>query len=111
GEAARFTPRGGDYVDVIVAIVISCVGDHRSIGRKDRTTQGSEAGNQTLGVASFAADDPDVPTISESDLGLAKRGILKQERAGVRREHQSGLKKHEQACQQYSTHRSSKVVQ
>ena len=100
GEAARFAPGGGHHVDVIVPIVIARVGDLGSIRGKDRTAQDSGAGHQSLSVAARAIDNPDVAAKGESDLGLAERGALQQQRPGIRRERQDGREKHGKACQQ-----------
>ena len=100
GEAARFTARGGDHVDVIVPIVIARIGDHGSIRRKDRMAQDAGARHQALGVAARSIDNPDVSSEGESNLGLAERGTLQEQRPGIRREREDGRENHEEACQQ-----------
>ena len=109
GEAPRFPSRRGDHIDVIVPIVIARVGDHRSIGREDRAARGPGAGHQALGVTTLAIDDPDVAAEGESDLGLAERGALQQERSGIGRKSRDRGKKCEKAGQQYATHRLSEL--
>ncbi len=96
-EPARITSRRGDYVDVIIAIVIPRVRDHRSVRREDRMAQGSRAGYQTHRIATLTADNPDVAAIVEGDLSLAERGILQEQRTGIRRHGQKGGEQHKKS--------------
>ena len=65
------------------------------------------AGDQALGIAARAADDPDVSTIGKSDLSLAERRTLEKQRAGIRRPRRTESQNDEETYPEDATHKHS----
>src|SRR4029077_5237359 len=66
--------------DVQVAVIISDIGKHLPVGRKNRAAGGGGAGDQPRCRAAVASDDPDLATVSKGNLSLAERRRLQQQR-------------------------------
>ena len=111
-QAPGFAARGGDHVDVEIAVVIAGVGDHRAVRRKVRTAQQAGAGHQALGVAARAADNPDVSAERRKRSGSCSAwGFASSNGPESAENVRAERKKHGKACQQYATHKFSRVEQ
>src|SRR5262249_53927214 len=79
-QAPWLTASGRNDVHVEVAVVLAGESDLRAVGRKVGAELQAGATGEPAGRASLSAHNPQIAGVAEGNVGLAQRGLLKQER-------------------------------
>ena len=79
-EPARRSSRRGHHVHVQIPFIFTREGDLRSIGRKDRIGLQADAIRQSLGLAAFPRNDPEITGEPKSHMRPADGWLLEEER-------------------------------
>ena len=60
GQSPRHAARGGNHVDIAIAVVFTGERDHRTVGRKVGQSLDADSGGEAARIAAVAADDPEI---------------------------------------------------
>src|ERR1700757_3786447 len=74
----RYTTCRRNHVHIFVAVVFAGERDHGSVGRKHRVDFDAHIAGEATCVATTAVHNPQITTVTESDLHFAHRGLSKE---------------------------------